>query len=77
MHPDDLIQRLKDGKVYVPTHAERALKHYFSRGNLTALRELALRLKRPVPAGPGVKPGGSGPIPPPEEAMRILQQAGR
>ncbi|MBP31806.1 MAG: two-component sensor histidine kinase [Cupriavidus sp.] len=43
LNPDDLIQRLKDGNVYVPTHAERALKHYFSRGNLTALRELALR----------------------------------
>lgn len=43
LNPDDLIQRLKDGKVYVPTNAERALKHYFSRGNLTALRELALR----------------------------------
>jgi two-component system sensor histidine kinase KdpD len=41
--PDDLIQRLKDGKVYVPTQAERALDHYFSPGNLTALRELALR----------------------------------
>ncbi|WP_375410534.1 DUF4118 domain-containing protein [uncultured Methylobacterium sp.] len=43
LNPDDLIQRLKDGKVYVPGNAERALKHYFSRGNLTALRELALR----------------------------------
>src|SRR6185295_7746871 len=41
--PDDLIQRLKEGKVYVPTQAERALEHYFSPGNLTALRELALR----------------------------------
>src|SRR5215467_11974960 len=41
--PDDLIQRLKDGKVYVPKQAERALEHYFSPGNLTALRELALR----------------------------------
>ncbi len=41
--PDDLIQRLKDGKVYVPKNAERALQHYFSAGNLTALRELALR----------------------------------
>lgn len=41
--PDDLIQRLKDGKVYVPAQAERALAHYFSPGNLTALRELALR----------------------------------
>jgi two-component system, OmpR family, sensor histidine kinase KdpD len=41
--PDDLIQRLKEGKVYVPKQAERALAHYFSPGNLTALRELALR----------------------------------
>ncbi len=41
--PDELIQRLREGKVYVPKQAERALKHYFSPGNLTALRELALR----------------------------------
>ncbi len=41
--PGDLIQRLKEGKVYVPETAERALAHYFSPGNLTALRELALR----------------------------------
>src|SRR5579871_1683852 len=41
--PDDLIQRLKEGKVYVPHQAERALAHFFSPTNLTALRELALR----------------------------------
>ena len=41
--PDDLIQRLKEGKVYVPRQAERAVHHYFQPGNLTALRELALR----------------------------------
>jgi two-component system sensor histidine kinase KdpD len=41
--PEDLIQRLKEGKVYVPKQAERALRHYFSPANLTALRELALR----------------------------------
>jgi two-component system sensor histidine kinase KdpD len=41
--PDDLIERLREGKVYVPEQAERALTHYFSPGNLTALRELALR----------------------------------
>src|SRR5438874_31393 len=41
--PADLIDRLKEGKVYVPKQAERALEHYFSPGNLTALRELALR----------------------------------
>ena len=41
--PDDLIQRLKEGKVYVPAQAERALEHFFAPANLTALRELALR----------------------------------
>ncbi|HEX4262071.1 MAG TPA: sensor histidine kinase KdpD, partial [Acetobacteraceae bacterium] len=41
--PEDLVQRLRDGKVYVPQQAERAVAHYFSPGNLTALRELALR----------------------------------
>jgi two-component system, OmpR family, sensor histidine kinase KdpD len=41
--PDDLIQRLKEGKVYVPKQAERALEHFFAPANLTALRELALR----------------------------------
>ena len=41
--PQDLIQRLKEGKVYVPRQAERALEHFFSPANLTALRELALR----------------------------------
>ncbi len=41
--PDELIQRLKEGKVYVPHQADRAVSHYFKPGNLTALRELALR----------------------------------
>ncbi len=41
--PQDLIQRLKDGKIYVAQQAERAVKHYFQPGNLAALRELALR----------------------------------
>jgi two-component system sensor histidine kinase KdpD len=41
--PDDLIQRLREGKVYVPKTAQRAIDHYFAPGNLTALRELALR----------------------------------
>src|SRR5271170_6967508 len=43
LSPDDLIQRLKEGKVYVPEQAARAVRHYFQPGNLTALRELALR----------------------------------
>ena len=41
--PEVLIQRLKEGKVYVPATAERALEHFFRKGNLLALRELALR----------------------------------
>ncbi len=43
LSPEDLIQRLKEGKVYLPQQAERAVRHYFMPGNLTALRELALR----------------------------------
>jgi two-component system, OmpR family, sensor histidine kinase KdpD len=41
--PEDLIRRLKDGKVYLPETAERAAQNYFVPGNLTALREIALR----------------------------------
>ena len=41
--PEDLIKRMKDGKIYLPHQAERAVKHYFLPGNLAALRELALR----------------------------------
>ncbi|MER9705705.1 sensor histidine kinase KdpD [Mesorhizobium sp. M0204] len=41
--PDDLIKRLEEGKVYIPSTAQRAIENYFSPGNLTALRELALR----------------------------------
>ncbi|MFJ5370044.1 two-component sensor histidine kinase, partial [Bosea sp. CER48] len=41
--PEDLIKRLNEGKVYLPETARRAVSNYFSPGNLTALRELALR----------------------------------
>jgi two-component system sensor histidine kinase KdpD len=41
--PNELIVRLKEGKVYLPAQAERALQHFFRKGNLIALRELALR----------------------------------
>ena len=41
--PDELIERLKEGKVYLPEEATRALTHFFSKSNLSALRELALR----------------------------------
>lgn len=41
--PDELLQRLKEGKVYLPQQAERAIQNFFRKGNLIALRELALR----------------------------------
>ena len=41
--PDDLLQRLKDGKVYVPEQIQHAIHNFFTKGNLIALRELALR----------------------------------
>ncbi|HLY39231.1 MAG TPA: DUF4118 domain-containing protein, partial [Candidatus Binatia bacterium] len=41
--PEDLLQRMREGKVYMPAAAERAIRNYFQPGNLTALRELALR----------------------------------
>ncbi len=41
--PDELLARLKAGKVYLPQQAERAVANFFRKGNLLALRELALR----------------------------------
>lgn len=41
--PDDLLQRLREGKVYVPEQAERATQNFFRKEILVALRELALR----------------------------------
>jgi two-component system sensor histidine kinase KdpD len=41
--PDELLARLKAGKVYLPQQAERAAANFFRKGNLLALRELALR----------------------------------
>ncbi|WP_373413417.1 DUF4118 domain-containing protein [Ensifer aridi] len=41
--PTELIERLKEGKVYLPENARRAVDRFFRLGNLTALRELALR----------------------------------
>jgi two-component system, OmpR family, sensor histidine kinase KdpD len=41
--PEELLERLKEGKVYLPEQAKRAAQHFFQRGNLLALRELALR----------------------------------
>ncbi len=43
LSPEDLLLRLKEGKVYVPQQAENAMHNFFRKGNLMALRELALR----------------------------------
>jgi two-component system sensor histidine kinase KdpD len=41
--PEELVDRLHAGKVYIPRQAERALANFFQKGNLAALREMALR----------------------------------
>jgi two-component system, OmpR family, sensor histidine kinase KdpD len=41
--PDELLERLAEGKVYMPEAAENAIRNFFRKGNLMALRELALR----------------------------------
>ncbi len=42
--PEELIERLREGKVYVHDQIARAIQNFFSKGNLTALRELAMRV---------------------------------
>jgi two-component system, OmpR family, sensor histidine kinase KdpD len=44
LSPDDLLQRLRDGKIYIPEQAREAIDNFFRKGNLIALRELALRV---------------------------------
>ncbi|MFA6849815.1 MAG: universal stress protein, partial [Selenomonadaceae bacterium] len=41
--PEKLIQRLRDGKIYIPEQARKALQQFFRQGNISALRELSLR----------------------------------
>ncbi len=42
--PDELLKRLAEGKVYTPERSKRAIENFFRKGNLTALREMSLRL---------------------------------
>ncbi len=42
--PDELLQRLSEGKVYTPDRSRQAMENFFRKGNITALREMALRL---------------------------------
>lgn len=41
--PDELLSRLEEGKVYIPEQAARAIREFFRKGNLTALREMTMR----------------------------------
>jgi two-component system, OmpR family, sensor histidine kinase KdpD len=42
--PDELLKRLAEGKVYTPERSKQAIENFFRQGNLTALREMSLRL---------------------------------
>jgi len=42
--PDELLERLTDGKVYTPERSREAMENFFRKGNITALREMALRI---------------------------------
>lgn len=42
--PDELIQRLNEGKIYAPDRSREAIQNFFRKGNITALREMALRI---------------------------------
>ncbi|HVN57026.1 MAG TPA: sensor histidine kinase KdpD [Bacteroidales bacterium] len=42
--PDELLQRFADGKVYTPERSAEAIRNFFKKGNITALREMSLRL---------------------------------
>jgi two-component system, OmpR family, sensor histidine kinase KdpD len=42
--PDELLQRLNEGKVYTPERSREAIENFFRKGNITALREMALRI---------------------------------
>jgi two-component system sensor histidine kinase KdpD len=42
--PDELLQRLSEGKVYTPERSKEAIKNFFRKGNITALREMSLRI---------------------------------
>jgi two-component system, OmpR family, sensor histidine kinase KdpD len=42
--PDELLQRLSEGKIYTPERSREAIENFFRKGNITALREMALRI---------------------------------
>lgn len=42
--PEELLQRFEDGKVYAPENSKEAIRNFFKKGNITALREMSLRI---------------------------------
>ncbi|MDP4209794.1 MAG: sensor histidine kinase KdpD [Bacteroidota bacterium] len=42
--PDELLQRFCEGKIYTPDRSKEAIQNFFRKGNITALREMALRI---------------------------------
>jgi two-component system sensor histidine kinase KdpD len=42
--PEELLQRFDDGKVYAPDQSKEAIRNFFKKGNITALREMSLRI---------------------------------
>jgi two-component system sensor histidine kinase KdpD len=42
--PDELLQRFSEGKIYTPERSKEAIRNFFRKGNITALREMALRI---------------------------------
>jgi two-component system sensor histidine kinase KdpD len=44
LSPNELLQRLSEGKVYTPERSKNAIENFFRKGNITALREMALRI---------------------------------
>jgi len=42
--PEELLQRFSEGKVYTPERSKEAIERFFRKGNITALREMALRI---------------------------------
>jgi two-component system, OmpR family, sensor histidine kinase KdpD len=42
--PEELLQRFEDGKVYTPENSKEAVRNFFKKGNITALREMSLRI---------------------------------
>ena len=75
IEPDDLIERLEQGKIYREPQAQKALSHFFSKENLVALREIALRRTADRVNSAAALPGGKGPLSANEHILLCLSSA--